>query len=67
MTAAAAIAANIDLPGFPMTRFPRWFDFSQSNHQGNEIVNKVSELSAGFGQSRAIWTAIVDNLDCTEG
>jgi hypothetical protein len=50
MTAVAAIAANIDLPGFPMTRFPRWFDFSQSNHPGNEIVNKVSELSARLGR-----------------
>jgi hypothetical protein len=49
MMAAAATAANIDLPGFPMTRFPRWFDFSQSNHPGNEIVNKVSELTAVLG------------------
>jgi hypothetical protein len=37
-----------------MTRFPRWFDFSQSNHQGDEIVNKVSELSAGMGRLAAL-------------
>jgi hypothetical protein len=44
-----------------MTRFPRWSDFSQSNHQGNEIVNKASELSAGMGQIVGPMAIIVDN------
>jgi hypothetical protein len=61
MTAAAAIAANIDLPGFPMTRFPRLFDFSQSNHQGSEIVNKVSGLSPKTGHIVRLQAIIVDN------
>jgi hypothetical protein len=49
----------------PHDALPPWFDFSQSNHQGDEIVNKASELSAILGQSQAIWAAIVDNLDRT--
>src|SRR5216117_3048787 len=67
MTAAAAIAAKIDFPGFPMTRFPRWFDFSQSNHHCNEIVNKVSELSARTGQNRRSKAIIVDNSSGAAG
>jgi hypothetical protein len=64
---AAAIAANIDLPGFPMTRLPRWFDFSQSNHQGNEIVNKASELSAGAGRIVGQSALIIDNFGWSPG
>src|SRR4051812_41427458 len=45
--AAAATAANIDLPEFPIT-LPPWFDFFQSNHQGNRIVDKAWELSGIF-------------------
>jgi hypothetical protein len=61
MTATAVIAASIDFPGFPMTRFPRWFDFSQSNHQGSEIVNKASKFSARLSHTAARRTVIVDN------
>jgi hypothetical protein len=67
MTAAAAIAANIDLPGFPMTRFPRWFDFFQSNHQGGNIVNKASELSARMGHIAGLQAIIVDNSGPQQG
>ena len=67
--AATAIlfAASIDFPGFPMTRFPRWFDFSQSNHQGNEIVNKVSELSAGTRDIVGQTVPIIDNFGSLQG
>jgi hypothetical protein len=61
MMAAAATAANIDLPEFPMTPLPRWFDFYRSNHQGNEIVNKASGLSAVFSPISGAQAAIVDN------
>jgi hypothetical protein len=44
-----------------MTRFPRWFDFSQSNHQGSEIVNKASKFSARLSHTAARRTVIVDN------
>jgi hypothetical protein len=50
-----------------MTRFPRWSDFSQSNHQGNEIVNKVSGLSAGTGHIVDRAAPIIDNWGGSQG
>jgi hypothetical protein len=50
-----------------MTRLPRWFDFSQSNHQGNEIVNKASELSAGAGRIVGQSALIIDNFGWSPG
>jgi len=44
-----------------MTRFPRWFDFSQSNHHDSAIVNKVSEFTAKARHIGGCKAVIIDN------
>jgi hypothetical protein len=40
MTAAAATAANIDFPGFPMTRFPLGLIFSNQTIRATRLSIK---------------------------
>jgi hypothetical protein len=51
----------------PHDTSPPWFDFSQSNHQGDKIVNKVSELSAAMGYIAGQSAQIIDNSSSTQG